>query len=436
MATSRKIMLISLGGVVVLLSLIAVAVIYLVNADAYKPSLQTAASEALGMEVTIKGRVGISLFPDVALSMNDVHLRNHGKELMVVEKLRLGLETLALLQQRVQITNISLIHPKITIERGVDGRYNFDGPQTAATPPPDVSLAQLTVSGGVLQYADRQSGWVLAAADCSLNLRNLVLAGAGADRVKNLSFAAKLHCGKIGTEGYAASDLTLSVKANKGIFVAKPITLKFLGGDGSASMQADYSGKNPRYHLRFSLPRFRIEQLVKTQSQEAVVAGPMALSMDLSLQCFYFQQLKQSVSGEVALRGKDLELKGYDLDKEFSRFESSQNFSLLDMGALFSAGPVGMAVTKGYDFANVLTGSGGVSAIHTFVSSWRVKRGVMHAQDVAMATKEHRMALLGDLDIARERFSDVTLALINHKGCAEVKQKISGPFAKPVVEQP
>ena len=339
MAISRKIMLISLGAAVALLILIAVAVIYLVNTDAYKPSLQTAASEALGMEVIIEGRVGISLFPSVSLSMNDVHLRNHGKQLMVAEQLRLGLEALALLQHKVQITNISLIHPKITIERGVDGRYNFDGPQTAAATTPDVSLAQLAVTDGVLQYADRQSGWVLAAADCSLNLRNLVLVGAGADSIKNLSFAAKLHCGKIGTEGYAASDLTLSLKANNGVFVANPITLKFLGGDGSASMQADYSGKTPRYHLRFSLPSFRIEQLLKTQSQEAVVAGPMDLFMDLSLQGSTGQQLKQSASGEVALRGNDLELKGHDLDMEFSRFESSQNFSMLDMGALFIAGP-------------------------------------------------------------------------------------------------
>jgi AsmA protein len=46
------------------------------------------------------------------------------------------------------------------------------------------------------------------------------------------------------------------------------------------------------------------------------------------------------------------------------------------------------------------------------------------------------MALLGGLDIANARFVDVTLALIDSKGCVEVKQKISGSFEKPVVEQP
>ncbi len=440
MSKSRKFILISIGSVVALFILSAVTLIYFVDADVYKPGLQSAASEALGMDVSIDGRITVGLFSGVSLTLRDVHIRNQGRELVVAEKLRFGLEPLPLLQKRVRITNISLIHPQITIERGADGRYNFERPSqpsAAAEPsPPDVGLAKLSLSGGELHYTDRQSGLGMDAADCSLNLRNLELAGARADRMKNLSFTAKLHCGKIRTDEYVASDLRLSLKANSGIFDVKPITLGLLGGQGSGSVRADYSGKSPLYHIRFALPQFRIEKLLKTKSQEAVVTGPMDFSMNLSLQGGTSQQMKQSASGEVVLLGNDLKLHGYDLDQEISRYESSQNFNLMDMGALFIAGPVGMALTKGYDFANVLSGSSGVSDIHTFVSRWQVKRGVMHAQDVAMATKGHRMALLGDLDIAHARFIAVTLALINSKGCAEVQQKITGPFDKPVVEQP
>jgi AsmA-like C-terminal region len=184
------------------------------------------------------------------------------------------------------------------------------------------------------------------------------------------------------------------------------------------------------------LQQFRIEELLKTQSPETIAAGTMDFSMDLALQGKTAQEMKQSASGEVTLRGENLTLSGHDLDREFSRFESSQNFSLVDLGAYFFAGPVGLAVTKGYDFANLLKGSGGVSPIHTFVSQWKVENGVMHAQDVAMATDKYRMAFLGGLDIANARFVDVTLALVDDKGCAEVAQKIKGPFVKPVVEQP
>ena len=42
----------------------------------------------------------------------------------------------------------------------------------------------------------------------------------------------------------------------------------------------------------------------------------------------------------------------------------------------------------------------------------------------------------GALDFVNERFDDVTMALIDARGCATVKQKISGSFQKPVVEKP
>ena len=53
-----------------------------------------------------------------------------------------------------------------------------------------------------------------------------------------------------------------------------------------------------------------------------------------------------------------------------------------------------------------------------------------------MATNKNRVALQGGLDFANERFDDVTMALIDARGCAEAKQRITGSFHKPVVEQP
>lgn len=53
------------------------------------------------------------------------------------------------------------------------------------------------------------------------------------------------------------------------------------------------------------------------------------------------------------------------------------------------------------------------------------------AQDVAMTTDKNRIALRGKLDFVNEQFDDVTIALIDAKGCAKVKQTIRGRFEKP-----
>ena len=436
MSKAKKIILFSIGGILVLLVLIAVALRYFVDASVYKPRLQAAASEALGMDVSIGGRLGIGFLPGMRLIMNDVHIRNQGKEFVVAKEARLGIALLPLLQNEFRITKITLIHPSITIELGADGKYNFENPQAAGATLPAVDLARMSLSGATILYADKQTGGGFDAGDCDLNLRHLLRAGGGSDIMKHVSFNAELRCGKIQTKDYAVTDLALSVKAKNGVFDFKPVTLGIFGGQGSGSVRADYSGTDPLYQVGYSLQQFRIEELLKTLSPETIAEGAMDFSMDLTLQGKTAQELKQSASGEVTLQGENLTLNGHDLDQEFSRFESSQNFSLLDVGAYFFAGPVGLAVTKGYDFANLLKGSGGVSPIPTFVSKWKVKNGVMYAQDVAMATHKYRMALLGGLDIANARFVDVRLALLDDKGCAVVEQKIKGPFVKPVVEQP
>ena len=106
------------------------------------------------------------------------------------------------------------------------------------------------------------------------------------------------------------------------------------------------------------------------------------------------------------------------------------------MGAFVFAGPAGLAVTKGYNFARVLRESGGSSTIRMLASDWKVERGVAQAQDVAMATNENRVALQGGLDFVNGQFNDVTMAMIDAKGCAIVRQKIRGTFQKPVIEKP
>ncbi len=147
-------------------------------------------------------------------------------------------------------------------------------------------------------------------------------------------------------------------------------------------------------------------------------------------------EMKHTIAGEVSLRGKGLTLHDMDLDQEFARFESSQNFNLVDVGAVFIAGPLGLLVTKGYNFASILQGSGGTSEIQTLVSDWHIENGIMRAQDVAMTTKLNRVAAQGSLDFVNARFNDIVVALVDPNGCVKVQQVLSGPFDNPTVEEP
>ena len=53
-----------------------------------------------------------------------------------------------------------------------------------------------------------------------------------------------------------------------------------------------------------------------------------------------------------------------------------------------------------------------------------------------MATQENRVALKGGLDFVSGQYDEVTVAVIDAKGCVKVQQKVHGPFMDPVVEKP
>jgi uncharacterized protein involved in outer membrane biogenesis len=437
MSKSLKIILFAVGGIIGLLVLIAAAVPFFVDINSYKPRLEAAASGALGMEVSVGGRLGIGFFPGLLVTLEDVHIRNRGTDVAFAKEARLRIDLLPLLQKEVRIGKITLKRPRISIERDRDGKFNFEKPEKGRETLPALNLARVSLSGGALLYADKQSGEGFEAGDCSLDVRRLRLSdGKNPDLLKNLSFTAELACGEIRRSDLTVSDLKLSAEGKKGVFDLKPVTMRVYGGQGSASIRADFSGAVPVYHILYSLLQFRIEDILKTLSPDKVAQGSMNFSANLSMQGKTVNEMKQTAEGQISLRGENLLLNGHDLDREFSRFESSQNFNLVDVGAFFFAGPVGLVVTKGYNFASVLQGSGGRSQIRTIVSDWKVERGVAQAQDVAMATNHNRVALQGGLDFVNERFNHVTVALIDVRGCAKVRQKIRGSFQKPVVEKP
>lgn len=437
MSKSLKIILFAASGFVGLLVLVSVTLLLFVDANAYKPRLEAAASGALGMEVRAGGSLGVGFFPGLLLTLEDLRIRNRGTDVASAKEVRFEIDFLSLLGKKVRIGKISLKHPTISIERDREGRFNFEKPATNGGTLPAPDLAKVSFSNGTLLYADKQSGSGFEAGDCSLDMHGLRLSGGERpELMKNVSLTAELACGEIRINGLTVSDLKLSAVGKNGVFDLEPVTMRVFGAPGSGSIQANFSGAVPLYYVRYALPQFQVEEFFKTLSPQKVAEGSMDFSANLSMEGKTVNGMRQTVEGQISLRGEKLTLDGYDIDQTLSRFESSQNFNLVDMGAFFFAGPFGLVLTKGYNFASIFQGSGGSSEIRTLVSGWKVERGVAQAQDVAMATKENRIALQGRLDFVNEQFDDVTVALIDAQGCAKVKQTIRGAFQKPVVEQP
>lgn len=417
--------------------LIVVTAAGLVGLRMLRPGIERAASEASGLEVKIGRAPGFGLFPDLRVTVHDLEITNGGKLILSAKEANVRTELGAVLRKEIRVHEIKLAGADVTIEKNADGKYNFEaaGKKPARQSAP-LELQHLSFAGGKISYADRQSGGGFQAENCDGELRQIRLAaGSDAKPERGLFSTANLACEKFQQQGYPpASEVKLSVNVEGSVYHLDPLSMRVLDSPGTGKLRIDRTADAPKYHLQFNLKQLRSEDLLKSLSAERVATGPVDVSADLTFQGKNADTIKRNLAGSAILRGRGLTLHGTDLDQSLARYESSQNFSLVDAGALFLAGPLGLAVTKGYEFSGI-SRVGGSTRIQQLVADWRLSGGVARAHDVAMATQENRLALTGGIDLANERFENLTIALVDERGCPKLRQRVSGSIKQPVVEK-
>src|SRR3546814_1612095 len=113
-----KKLLLVLGCVVILLVAAAI-VISLIPLDSYKGEIQARWKEATGRDLRIDGDISLSLFPPVAVSVEDVGFANApgaaAPEMATIDRLDVALQVLPLLRGEVAIDRFILEKPVINL---------------------------------------------------------------------------------------------------------------------------------------------------------------------------------------------------------------------------------------------------------------------------------------------------------------------------------
>ena len=199
-------------------------------------------------------------------------------------------------------------------------------------------------------------------------------------------------------------------------------------------MTADVSEASAVYEVNLKVSKLDFEKLEESFGIKKVIGGKGDLSASLTAKEKGHGNLISDLDGTLSLRGDNLVSYTMDLDKVLSTYASSQKFHLVDLGAYFIVGPLGAVALKGYHYGDFYYQTqGGKGAITQFVSHWMIRKGEADATDCALATHHNRVVLRGKLDLVGERFENVTVALLDDKGCAIFKQGLSGSFSSPRV---
>ena len=432
--TNRKRKVLLIAGGVILAVIVLIILILLFGIKALKPRIEATASRALGMDVRIGGGVSVSFFPVFGASIADLTVKNGGADVATMAKMKIGLKLLPLIRHRVEISQLELVKPVISIIRQKNGKLNIETQRGEPSGNP-VTMKKLAISQGSLLFSDLESGGRIELEGVDITARNLSAGGTpGGGPLKTLSFTDDILCRTIKAGNLTLTDLVLRVAGGNGVFDVSHARMRVFGGEGSGTLHADFTGAEPHFRIIYALSRLKIEELLQESPNKKNMEGLANFSADLTARGKTAVEVERSLSGQVSLNGENIGLNSIDIDGVISSLERSQNFNLVDVGGYFLAGPLGAVLTRGYKFADLYRESqGGKGVIAKLVSVWKVGNGVAEAVDVAMATKKQRIAMKGGLNFVNSRFENVTVAVLDQRGCAVYSQKVHGPFSRPEI---
>lgn len=139
--------------------------------NSLKPRIVTAVRQATGRDIALNGDIGLKWSLQPTIAVHDVALANppgfSRPQMATLQELDLQLALLPLLQKRVEIDRLVLVHPDIRLETNAQGQPNWhfkpERPETATTqagtqgqkgPGMTIGVQDVRIDGGVLTYLD------------------------------------------------------------------------------------------------------------------------------------------------------------------------------------------------------------------------------------------------------------------------------------------
>ncbi len=348
-------------------------------------------------------------FKDFNLAVKDLLIADTSGDIVKKVSFTGSLDCKEMLQKDFRIENL-----KAPV-KAVKGIYNFE-----------------PLSIGALVYFDKKAGQKTELKEINMVIKDFSIADSSVHIIKNVSFTGNLECKEVRKKDLRIDNVKSPVKAEKGVIHLIPLTMNIFGAKGEGDATADKSELDAVYKINLKIPKLDFEKLEESLGAKKVIGGKGNLYASLTIKEKGSRNPMSGMDGTFSLRGYNLVIHTMDLDKVLSSYETSRQFNLVDLGAFFIAGPLSTVALKGYRYGELYNRTrGGRSAVAEFISRWKIKDGVAYATDCALATRHNRVALKGKLNLVGKQYDNVTVALLDEKGCAKFKQSISGSLGRP-----
>jgi uncharacterized protein involved in outer membrane biogenesis len=425
MSPGKKRALLVIGGIVAALALAIAAVVLFVDFNRYKPRFETEASRALGLEVRIRGDMDVALSPPLGLTLAGIEVARNGEDVLRVERMRAGLKILPLFLGRIRFRELGFVRPELFIRRTTSGPFDFERylyrPLQKAReilPGSFDRIDGISVTGGKISYSGTDPASRARLENVDLAIRDVAFPKTSGDELfRNVSFAGTVTAARAAIGNAEFSGISCGVTTKNGNYEIDPVSMQAFGGTGEGSVWVNLSVATPLVQVRYSITGFDIGSLFAASGRKrGILEGKVDHSANLFMKGGTPDALARTMTGDISWKGSDLTVPDFDPDVLLSASGKKKYFSLAQMRTFLLPGPPFPAAARGLSVPDNATGTdGGEGPVRTLVSTWTAKNGVFR----------------GRIDLPGGRFDDITVALVDDRGCPLAGQTIRGPFRLP-----
>jgi len=165
-ATGLKRLAIAVAAVIAAVFITLVGLSFLIPASSVRDAVAREIRAVTGLDPVLRGDISVSLFPSGTASFHDVLLGNDrtGQPAVVADELTAHLRYFPLLAGRIEIADLTLVRPTITVTLQPGGQSNWSGLTrslaSALEPNPTrtASFSEIGIRDGVVIVHKRQAG--------------------------------------------------------------------------------------------------------------------------------------------------------------------------------------------------------------------------------------------------------------------------------------
>lgn len=210
---------------IVLVSLIVLAFVAAsVYINQFKPHLEKALTENIGLQTKIDGKISLKVIPGLSFVATKIKVISNETYVLRVAKTEISIDLAKLFSGEIKIIALHFVEPQVYVVRNTSGIYNFEklyaqANKTAekAAERLEIDLEEFSVTDGSILYFDLAHGDTLRVEGIDLFSDDLGFTGTLDNiKVKQLRFNGLINIRKLSINKLAIDTLSFAINGRGG----------------------------------------------------------------------------------------------------------------------------------------------------------------------------------------------------------------------------